>query len=181
MARKIDKLGLDIRSFKEPLSRAIKQVVIPSITMNFHKHGRPRWPELSPDTIAKKGHARPLLLTGDLQKTMKLFSIWHVDREKALLANLPNNVWYGVVHQAGYGGRAQSIRVVNIGTGAAGQTGATFGNPLNFSEETGAIPARPFVLLQTQDEVAITQVFEEWLEERITRAGLSSRTTIGGI
>lgn len=43
MARRVDKLGLDIRSFREPLKRAIRNVVIPSIAENFAVGGRPSW------------------------------------------------------------------------------------------------------------------------------------------
>lgn len=159
-ARRVDKLGLDIRSFKVPLKRAVQQVVIPSIQMNFHKHGRPRWTPLASSTVDQKGHAVPLFLTGALRSTMKQIGIWHIDTEKALITDLPEKVWYGVIHQAGASGhRYKSFhdevvdRYVNIG-------------------QSGAIPARPFAMIQPEDEEAIEQVFVEWLNERIAAAGL---------
>lgn len=170
MARRVEKLGMDIRSFREPLKRAIQKVIIPSIAMNFHKHGRVppgsnappgRWAELAESTIAQKGHSRPLLLTGELQKTMRQFNIWHVDHEKALLANLPQNVWYGVVHQQGM----ESWDIIEYREAASRRL---------ITEKVasqGSVPARPFVVLQPEDEEAIEEIFLDWLDERAMRAG----------
>lgn len=167
MARRVDKLGMDIRSFREPLKRAIKEVVIPSIAQNFHKHGRPRWAPLTTETVEQKGHAIPLVRSGALKKTMGLLNIWHIDTEKALLANLPESVWYGVVHQMGTGGH-------NVGRFQDNEAIIAY-DPLddrfyNAGAE-GAIPARPFVMLQEEDEQAIDEIFLDWLDERALHAG----------
>lgn len=164
-ARRVDKLGLDIRSFKEPLKRAVKEVIIPSIQMNFHKFGRPRWAPLSDETESRKGHARPLHLTGALRSTMKQIGIWHIDQEKALIPNLPDRIWYGVIHQTGIGDPGAEAdmwfdpvvnKMVNVGDSGDGRN----------------IPARPFAVIQPEDEENIERVFGEWLEMRIERAGL---------
>ena len=171
MARRVDKMGLDIRSFREPLHRVLKEIVIPSIKLNFHKHGRTpsgqgnAWERLSEWTEQKKGHGRPLLLTGALQKTMERQNIWHLDGEKLLLANLPQEVWYGVVHQQGAGDPDAAADMwfdpvaqvyVNVGD--------SDGGPSN-------IPARPFVQLTDEEIEMIDEVFLDWLDERAMRAG----------
>lgn len=179
MARRVDKLGLDIRSFREPLHRAVKEVVIPSIAMNFAKHGRPRWAPLAEATInqrhSKGTGARILDRTGLLRRTMGQLNVWHIDTEKALIANLPSKIWYGVVHQKGVGDPNALAdmwydpvlqREVNVGEGA-GQIN---------------IPARPFVMIQPEDENKIDAIFSEWLAERVMAAGFGyPRPTRGGI
>lgn len=162
-ARKVDKLGIDIRSFREPLKRSIQQVVIPSIRKNFDVGGRnPKWPALAPQTVKRKGgNSRPLIRTGKLRRTMGYLNIWTIDREKAFIQDLPDSIWYGKVHQAGAKGQFENFydpvkkRKVNIG-------------------DDGAIPQREFVVLRRKDEIDIERVFEQWLEERIRHAGLVS-------
>src|SRR6185503_20125327 len=71
LARRVDKLGADIRSFRVPLKMAIQQVVIPSIRKNFDQGGRPTWEPLSEHTIRnRKGGTQPLVRTGLLRRQM---------------------------------------------------------------------------------------------------------------
>lgn len=164
MARKVDKLGANIRSFREPLRESVRDVVIPSIQMNFAKSGRPRWPELAESTWAQKTLGeKALIRTGALRDTMKQIGIWHIDTEKAMITNLPSRVWYGVVQQAGLGGTSTTF-VRNIGTG--GMTAIT-------EEGEGGIPARPFVMLQESDMPKIDMIFVRWVNKRVRQAGLS--------
>jgi phage gpG-like protein len=140
-------LGVDIRSFREPLKRSVQKVIIPSIRKNFDSGGRPSWAPYAESTLEfhkMLGEAvsdAMMVKTGKLKQTMGYFNIWSVDKEKAELRDLPQRVWYGKVHQSGYGGRAGK----------------------------GIIPARPFVMLQPDDEEKIVKVFDEWLEERILK------------
>lgn len=162
LARKIDKLGLDIRSFREPLRRSVKEVMIPSIRTNFEQGGRPEWEPLTDFTVKKKGgDARPLIRTGSLMRMMGYINIWSIDSEKAMITDLPQNVWYGKVHQAG-NATTKSYSVKNVSTGKS----------TTFTETGEGIPARPFVVLQNEDVDAIDRVFSDWLGERIARAGL---------
>jgi phage gpG-like protein len=169
-ARKLDKLGLDIRSFREPLRRSVKEVMIPSIRMNFDSGGRPPWEGLAGKTIYRKGGSTKILVTtGALQRVATQLNIWTIDSEKALISNLPQSVWYGKVHQAGYGGGTQQkkVRIKNVATGQWDEfteSGAESG--------TGAIPARPFIVMQNEDIMAIERVFSDWLGEKIAAAGL---------
>jgi phage gpG-like protein len=166
IARKLDTLGHSLKDFRTPLKRAIQQVVIPSIQMNFHKHGRPRWAPLAESTVRKNGgRVEPLVDTGALQEGMKSIDLWTISRQTAFIADLPQSIWYGKVHQAGMGAR-HSVSVSLAGTSRTHDSGI---------EElgSGAIPARPFVMLQPSDELLIEQVFDIWLDERIAAAGLA--------
>lgn len=157
MARKVDKLGTSIRSFREPLTEAIRAVVIPSIRTNFLKSGRPRWVD---DTEAtwKQKRGKILVESGALMQTMGYMNIWHIDSEKAMLANLPSSVWYGAIHQGGIGAHQAfhdpvTNSAVNLG-------------------DTGAIPARPFVMLQAEDLPLIDEIFVKWVGRKVRMAGL---------
>jgi phage gpG-like protein len=168
MARKIDKLGLDIRSFREPLKESIQKVMIPSIRRNFEAGGRPRWMGLAPITVKKRGSAKPVLIrSGALKRGATTLGIWTIDTEKAMILDLPDNIWYGKVHQAGYGG-GEFEEVFHYPQGHHGPavpTGETIGGD-------GAIPARPFIVVQQGDITKINMVFDRWLGRRIRAAGL---------
>jgi phage gpG-like protein len=169
-ARKLDKLGIDIRSFREPLKRSIREVMVPSIRQNFDSGGRPAWVPLHDFTVKKKkGDARPLIRTGSLRRVATQMNIWTIDTEKAMVTDLPQSVWYGKVHQAGYEGNAggaSTKQLVNTATGAI----------IEIEDEgeagSGAIPARPFIVMQNEDVNNIDRVFTDWLGERIAAAGL---------
>lgn len=168
MARRVDKLGLDIRSFREPLKRSLVQVIIPSILMNFHKHGRPRWQPLSEYTIAQKGSPVPLVRSGMLKRVMGQQNIWHLDSEKLLLANLPESVWYGVIHQAGIGDQAAEA---DMWFDPVAQAWVNVGES-SYESDTRNIPARPFVLIQPDEWEKIDEIFLDWLDERARAADL---------
>lgn len=148
-ARRIDTLGLNIKSFREPLKRSIQQVIAPSFRKNFEVGGRPDpWEPLSDVTIDIRGSAEPILVrSGTLKKTMQQFNIWTVDTKKAALLDLPAKIQYGKIHQAGYGRR---------GSGQA---------------KAAAIPPRPFAMIQDEDYEAIDRVFERWFLERMAMTG----------
>jgi phage gpG-like protein len=173
LARKIDKLGLNLKSFKEPLRESVKDVVIPSIRLNFDRGGRPKWRALSANTLAHKakegaGGRGILIRSGALRRQMGYLNTWTINSEAAMITDLPDAVWYGKVHQAGYGGTT-SFTVKNTATGQSE----------TFTEEADSdglsIPARPFVVLQRGDITKIHKVFDRWLGRKIRAAGLASR------
>lgn len=140
-AARVDKLGADIRSFREPLKRSIQQVVAPSIRENFDVGGRPAWEGLSDYAIARHekegGTGEPLVKKGTLRKKAGQLNIWTITKETATIQKFP--LWYGYLHQAGY----DSLLAAKI-------------------------PQRRFIMLQPEDIPEIDRVFEEWLDERIS-------------
>lgn len=121
-----------IRSFREPLERAVRQVIIPSIDQNFAAGGRPSWAPLSPTTI-KQSNGSILIRTGALRQGATQLNNWTYSSTEAMMSQLPGRVWYGAIHQEG----------------------------------SKNIPARPFAMIQAEDETKVDQVFEEWLIERL--------------
>lgn len=103
VAKDVDRLGLDIRSFREPLMAIVKQVMIPSIRENFVQEGRPKWTELADSTVtARKGARGPILSrTGTLARRASQFNIWSIGETSATIRRLPDDAFYGVYHQAG--------------------------------------------------------------------------------
>jgi phage gpG-like protein len=177
IARNIDKMGIDIRSFKEPLKRAVQQVIIPSIQQNFEEEGRPPWDPYSASTLdirERLGDPVNKLLnkTGDLQNVMQRYNLWTVNNNAAILLDIP--LWYGKLHQEGHGkSMAAAIKRTGSAAGAFNQinsqiksaikTGTTIrGTDMN-------IPARPFVMIQPEDVPKIQEVFERWLGERVNK------------
>lgn len=170
LARKIDTLGLSLKSFREPLTDSVKQVVIPSIQRNFEAGGRPKWRSLAAGTVVHKrregaGSQGILIRSGALKRQMGYLNTWTINSEAAMITDLPDKVWYGKVHQKGHGGMV-SFTVKNTQTGQS----ETFTEE---ADEAGAIPARPFVVLQRGDLTKIHKTFDRWLGKKIRAAGLS--------
>jgi phage gpG-like protein len=169
-AKAFSTLDADIRSFREPLKRSIQQVIAPSIGQNFVSHGRPEaWHPYAEATINMKandpknkfGPDDILRRSGLLWKTMQQFNIWTVTTTQAAILQLPEKIWYGALHQAGFGISAADV------TPSKG----AFLSPDELRNLGGAgtinIPARPFVMFQTQDIDRIQEVFANWLQERV--------------
>lgn len=141
-------LALELKDFKEPLQKCIKDVIIPSIQANFAAGGRPAWAPYAQETLdfhkmlGESLSDSLLVKTGALKSAMGSESIWTISSTEAYIAGLPSNVWYGYLHQQGYPG----------GSG------------------NGPIPARPFAMLQEQDLADIDKVFDKWLHEAIIKA-----------
>ena len=138
-----DSIANGISKYEDPLRKAVREVVIPSIQTNFRVSGRPAWKPLSEATNEIRsrlgGGSGILVKSGSLESAMGNENLWQFSSDEAVLAGLPSDVWYGIIHQSGYEG----------GGGA---------NP---------IPARPFAVLQAGDEDKIDEIFVEWLGEVI--------------
>jgi phage gpG-like protein len=165
-ARAFQTLDLDIRSFRVPLKRSIQQVLAPSIGRNFVANGRPDgWVPYAEDTLTMKandpknkyGNENMLRRSGLLWKTMQQYNIWTVTEKQAAILSLPDKVWYGQIHQAGYGMHASTLDhfASPAELKSMGGRGSTF------------IPARPFAMFQTEDMDRVQDVFSHWLQERI--------------
>lgn len=173
------KLGLDIRSFKEPLHRSVKYMG-PSLQANFDIGGRPeKWTALSDITIDKKYNeganrpSAPLIRTGVLQKEVGYQKIWKIDGIEgyAAIDNL-GNAPYGIYHQEGFEGG--EIGVITSGKGI---------NAKIETRQSGGLPARPFLVFQPRDEKAIEDIFIKWFQERTIAAGFrpGALGSVGGI
>lgn len=102
LANDIDSFALSIKSFRVPLKQSIKEVIIPSIKLNFQKEGRPRWASLSDATVRIRGSAHPILQrTGKLKKASTQLNIWKIDTDSAAIVGLDSKVKYAKYHQGG--------------------------------------------------------------------------------
>lgn len=141
-------MALEMTTFKKPLQKCVKDVIIPSIQKNFDVGGRPSWAPYSQETLdfhkmlGESVSDSLLVKTGALKSAMGSESIWTITGNEAYIAGLPDNVWYGALHQAGYPG----------GSG------------------NGPIPARPFAMIQEEDMPAIDKIFDTWLHQAIIKA-----------
>lgn len=189
-ARAIDRLGLDIRSFKVPLERVVKQVMAPSFRKNFDEEGRPdRWAPLSDATLAiraREGFGSQILnKTGALKKTVQQLNIWTITQETATIRDLPDKVSYGKIHQGGFGGQGGGSKMTGYLKKAGGDAkeaqklldddlimAMRSGQKMTGGKKTvNEIPARPFVAIQEEDFDAIEEIFVQWLQERAAAEG----------
>lgn len=154
IATYFDDLGIYVRSYREPLTRAVKKVVIPSIQENFTSGGRPEtWAPLAEVTWKKRERKSqfdgPLIAKKRLQAQAKMFTAWTINKEEATTKSFSNfnggKAWYGDLHQEG------------------------------FITGNAEIPARPFMMIQEEDILDIEIVFYEWLGEQTKRAGFKLR------
>lgn len=130
-------IGDRIQDFREPLEKAIREVAMPSIEMNFSQEGRPEaWKALSASTLKLResrgvNSDKILNVSGNLRSQATAFNIWTINQNSAYVADLPGSVWYGVMQQNGL--------------------------------DKIHIPSRPFLILQDSDSDQIEQIFVDWV------------------
>lgn len=171
LAGRYNTLGIEIQKFKTPLERSVKQVMIPSIATNFHKHGRPRWAELSEETIrVRNGDSRILNRTGQLLSVATSQSIWTITDKSATVRSLPG-AEYGGIHQSGATLAARGGSALTLGGSGRwvkGKGGIKKFVPSSGTKKKsygGSIPARPFLVIQPGDQEKIDEVFSKWLRQ----------------
>ena len=133
-------LGVDLRSMREPLKRAVKDVMLPSFHQNFDSEGRPSW------APAARSYGHSLLHdSGRLENGATVLGNWDFDKERAQLnpASLVSRVGVKIIHQTGFSRKTR--------------------------KGVHTIPARPFIMMQAEDEEKIKEIFDAWLNERVTR------------
>jgi phage gpG-like protein len=171
VAARIFTLGRDISSFKEPLTEAVRKVMIPSIQTNFNVGGRPTWEPLADYTLQRReeeGYGRgnePLIRTGQLQFTMRSMSTWQITDKFATVRDLPAKVWYGKLQQQGYGSFGASV------VAAGGDIKKAVASLGKGGDAKVVIPARPFVMIQEEDGRAIQVIFDKWITKQALKAG----------
>jgi len=150
MAESFDVLGVNVKSFREPLTRAVRQVMTKSLQQNFDVGGRPTWQPLIDSTRQRKqklGYSnRTLIATGALRRVAGQINLWKINRTEAAM-QLPQKVWYGVMHQTGWTPQTERDALSDLIGG----------------------PARPWAVFQREDIGDIEEIFFEWIEERIER------------
>jgi phage gpG-like protein len=195
VAKAVDRWAIDIRSFREPLKRSIQQVMIPSFRKNFATGGRPPWDPLAEPTIRKRNFsAWPILVrSGKLSRGVTTLKIWTITPAAATIKDLPDRIWYGKVHQAGYEGDSNMLgggkwfdkyknaarrvlgedatdkEVTDLGMKMFDKRMLAHGSPPGAGAD---IPARPFAVFQDEDLDDIQEIFADWLIERARRAGV---------
>ena len=174
LADEIRTLGADIRSFRVPFERSIKEVLIPSFRTNFDVEGRPKWAPLTRATMRwRKYKGKPILeQTGLLKRTFattqRWRKVWTIRPEEAFIdfGNLPTDTnrlsgaslrYYAQALERGSTG--------SVGTQAereaVSQLGATYG------VDGGELPARPYLIIQDEDEDKIRDIFQEYVADRV--------------
>jgi phage gpG-like protein len=182
VAKDIHKLGLNIRTYREPLTKAVRLVMMPSIAKNFQSEGRPdRWTPLADYTVQIRGTDHPILTrSGALGRAASSFGVWSISASSATIKHLPGHVWYGNLHQEGYGSiRTKALRmlgghgtekeIAQMAEHIVKQTGkfkTTAGRESKF-----VIPQREFVLFQEEDKEAIQELFADWMEAQADKVG----------
>lgn len=102
LAKDLDRVALGIRSFREPLVKSVREVVIPSIRKNFDAEGRPAWAPLSPETVRRRKASGPILdRTHRLKRVATQFNIWRYTTDDATIVGLDSRVKYAKFHQGG--------------------------------------------------------------------------------
>lgn len=186
VAKDLRRLGLELESFKVPITRSIKQVMMPSIRKNFQSGGRPdTWEPLAEYTIKVRGNTGPILIrSGALMRGASSFGVWSISDTSAAIKGLPQNIWYGAIHQSGAGsfGSYMDQAKKELGRGARGPEILRLAFELMDERRGGArshrksnIPARPFIMYQDDDLDDIQQIFYEWLVEETIKVGKFSR------
>jgi phage gpG-like protein len=209
VAKDIERLSLDIRSWKVPLTQVIKQVMIPSIRKNFDTGGRPAWEPLAENTIKARGFsAWPILeVTGKLRRKATQLNIWEIGTTFATVRALPDDVFYGAFHQAG-ASRGESGIADKLLSHAPGSKEANAliqkfipsavkelegrgilspGKALSLADKSFIknravgllleadagwnLPARPFIMWQSDDVPKMEAIFSAWMEERAIKSG----------
>lgn len=148
----LSELGVSIRSYREPLKRAVQQVLAPSIQKNFDVGGRPPWPPLAEGTILDKTRAgladmSPLVRTGMLRRVAGQLNIWTLNSDEAHIdsTGLPERAAYGRFHQTG----------------------------------TRNMPAREWAVIQDEDGAKVEEIFWAWIAERAAVVGHFTPGAVG--
>lgn len=139
---KLSRFSGKIRSFREPLKNSIRDIVAPSIRENFDTGGRPAWEGYASSTKKRKKY--PPFGKRLLIRTGRLRS-----------GASQQNVWKLSSDQATVNGLPAAVSY-----GYYHQSG------------TEHLPARPFMMIQPEDEDAIEELFKKWVNDRMSESGL---------
>ena len=159
----LQQLSERMRNLK-PAMKEIGEIVRTSIERNFAAQGRPeKW--LESQRVKRKG-GQTLSLTGRLRRSFT------VKAESDSVA-VGTNVVYAAIHQLGgtikQGARSELFtrnRYVRGEKKGQFKKGTKAGRGLTFKGSEGAIPARPFLMVQDEDWSAINNAVNRYLAQR---------------
>lgn len=179
VAKDIYKLGLDLRTFRLPLVIAIREVMEKSIFQNFEAGGRPTpWAPLSDYAVNVRGSSEPILVrSGALRQVASSFEVWTITDNDASIRSLPTNVWYGNLHQGGYGSiEGTARRLLGVAARSPEAVEVAIGRLMLGARDPSqqskfVIPQREFAMFQEEDIEAIQDIFIEWMERRADQVG----------
>lgn len=140
LQRDLKKIGVNIRSFRRPLTDTGKYM-LKSIDRNFGAQGRPqKWVELAPMTLAMRR--------------------WRGSRSKRILQDtgkLRRSIRY----------RVEGSKAVYIGTNKSQARLLQRGGFVKRKGTTYLVPPRPFILFQPEDYGAIEKIFLKHISKAI--------------
>src|SRR5687767_7528749 len=87
-ARNLIALGVNIKSFREPLKRSARRIGKEVIGEAFESEG-PGWEPLADSTVAKKGKDDILVDSGQLQKVAQQLNAWEITQTQASFFHIP--------------------------------------------------------------------------------------------
>jgi len=170
----IDKLGMSFKSFREPLELSLDKVIIPSITQNFAAQGRPAWTPLAQSTIVNRLYQNfprgPILQrTGRLRRESTRKNIWDISASEVRMRAVyfDQKVPYAQFHQSGT--RIRTVTKHTLTTFMEGSSGFTSFNASKKTTKQATMPARPFVLLQLDEEVEIHNIFIDFMQLQVKK------------
>jgi phage gpG-like protein len=193
VAKQFSALAAEFHDLRMPLTKSVEYMGI-SILENFMSGGRPAWEPLSSTTLKRRekdGSGSMILVrTGSLADVASSPSIWSIGRTSATIKDLPQNVWYGKVHQGGAAGNSysggnwfkkyQTAARKALGPDEDSREVDSLAFKM-FDKRLGShgpapagsadIPARPFAVFQDEDIDAIELIFVTWIEEKVKEAG----------
>jgi len=93
-------MGDAVGHYKEPFTKCIKEVMGPSIGLNFDVGGRPSWAPLSENTRDTNRVGGILVASGRLAAAGGQLDQWNITDDTAEMS-ISQDIWYGIVHQDG--------------------------------------------------------------------------------
>lgn len=151
LARKVEQVDFQLRSFRVPLVMATRQLA-KNIEHQFDVGGDPQWAPLQASTYKRKGGVGSVLVrTNRLKRRASQYARWNITKDSASYS-LPGSVSYGYFHQTGF----KHYR--------SGRKGRDIVGPED-------VPARPFARLDAKQQRIIAKSFNTWFDERMAKVG----------
>jgi phage gpG-like protein len=184
LAAELTAISVEFKDYREPLTNSIKNVMMPSIRKNFDVGGRPSWAPLSAATLSRRAYegsgitGRILSRTAALRRRAASFGVWKVNNDEAHVGSLGSGgggVPWAKLHQEGFEGSGGPIgRIVRRGVPQLPSATLRAGDEV-VEGYAGDIPARPFLVIQPEDEDKIAREFHKWTAVAFAKHGWAAK------